>query len=193
MECSRFRDDGVDLRRRHRPHQRVRRMAPGQSRSARTSSRRRLSFERSCFGRLVRGTRSSSTRSARVTWRWRFAPIEPGAPRCVGHRLPDCRPGLRSGAAFPYDTTDFRVRNRAEPRSGGSLSVQTAGQESGPCGSRGVLRLLVGILRLARATPDRTESDAVLEAGVRAALRLAQTDGQRLAPAPDRRDRGAFS
>ncbi|HVY28345.1 MAG TPA: TetR family transcriptional regulator [Polyangiaceae bacterium] len=35
------------------------------------------------------------------------------------------------------------------------------------------LGLLAGTLQLARATPDRAESDAVLEAGVRAALRLA--------------------
>lgn len=33
--------------------------------------------------------------------------------------------------------------------------------------------LLVGTLQLARATPDREASDAILEAGVRAALRLA--------------------
>jgi AcrR family transcriptional regulator len=33
--------------------------------------------------------------------------------------------------------------------------------------------LLAGTLQLARATPDRSESDAILEAGVRAALRLA--------------------
>lgn len=35
------------------------------------------------------------------------------------------------------------------------------------------LGLLVGALQLARATPDRAESGAILEAGVRAALRLA--------------------
>ena len=34
--------------------------------------------------------------------------------------------------------------------------------------------LLVGTLQLARATPDRAESGAILEAGVRAALRLAK-------------------
>lgn len=34
--------------------------------------------------------------------------------------------------------------------------------------------LLVGTLQLARATPDRAESTAILEAGVRAALRLAE-------------------
>jgi AcrR family transcriptional regulator len=36
------------------------------------------------------------------------------------------------------------------------------------------LGLLTGTLQLARATPDRVESDAILEAGVRAALRLAR-------------------
>jgi TetR/AcrR family transcriptional repressor of nem operon len=35
------------------------------------------------------------------------------------------------------------------------------------------LGLLAGTLQLARATPDRTESDSILEAGVRAAIRLA--------------------
>jgi TetR/AcrR family transcriptional regulator, transcriptional repressor for nem operon len=34
--------------------------------------------------------------------------------------------------------------------------------------------LLAGTLQLARATPDRAESDAILEAGVRAAIRLAK-------------------
>jgi TetR/AcrR family transcriptional repressor of nem operon len=37
-----------------------------------------------------------------------------------------------------------------------------------------LLGLLAGTLQLARATPDRAESDAILEAGVRAALRLAE-------------------
>lgn len=37
-----------------------------------------------------------------------------------------------------------------------------------------MLGLLSGTLQLARATPDRDESDAMLEAGVRAAMRLAQ-------------------
>jgi TetR/AcrR family transcriptional repressor of nem operon len=35
------------------------------------------------------------------------------------------------------------------------------------------LGLLAGTLQLARVTPDRAESDAILEAGVRAAIRLA--------------------
>jgi len=33
--------------------------------------------------------------------------------------------------------------------------------------------LLAGTLQLARTAPDRAESDAILEAGVRAAIRLA--------------------
>lgn len=37
-----------------------------------------------------------------------------------------------------------------------------------------LLGLLAGTLQLARATPDRAESDAILEAGVRAALWLAR-------------------
>jgi hypothetical protein len=37
-----------------------------------------------------------------------------------------------------------------------------------------LLGLLSGTLQLARATPDRGESDAILEAGVRAAIRLAK-------------------
>ena len=37
-----------------------------------------------------------------------------------------------------------------------------------------LLGLLAGTLQLARATPDRAESDAILEAGVRAAIRLAE-------------------
>ena len=40
-----------------------------------------------------------------------------------------------------------------------------------------LLGLLVGTLQLARATTDRAESGAILEAGVRAALRLAYGDG----------------
>jgi hypothetical protein len=37
-----------------------------------------------------------------------------------------------------------------------------------------LLGLLAGAQQLARATPDRVESDAILDAGVRAALRLAK-------------------
>jgi TetR/AcrR family transcriptional regulator, transcriptional repressor for nem operon len=41
-----------------------------------------------------------------------------------------------------------------------------------------LLGLLAGTLQLARATADRSESDAILEAGIRAALRLAHGDGR---------------
>jgi hypothetical protein len=42
-----------------------------------------------------------------------------------------------------------------------------------PAGMVAFLGLLAGTLQLARATPDRVESDAILAAGVRAAIRLA--------------------
>jgi TetR/AcrR family transcriptional repressor of nem operon len=48
------------------------------------------------------------------------------------------------------------------------------GQEVGREDAAAFLGLLAGTLQLARATPDRTESSAILEAGVRAALRLAK-------------------
>jgi len=47
------------------------------------------------------------------------------------------------------------------------------GNEVGRADAAALLGLLAGTLQLARATPDRAESDAMLEAGVRAALRLA--------------------
>jgi len=45
-----------------------------------------------------------------------------------------------------------------------------------------LLGLLSGTLQIARATPDRAESDAILEAGVRAAIRLAEAPGRIEAP-----------
>ena len=53
------------------------------------------------------------------------------------------------------------------------LSAQR-GKEVDRAEAAAFLGLLVGTLQLARATPDRGESDAILEAGVRAALRLAK-------------------
>jgi hypothetical protein len=47
------------------------------------------------------------------------------------------------------------------------------GKEAGSADAAAFLGLLTGTLQLARATPDRAESDAILEAGVRAAIRLA--------------------
>ncbi len=46
------------------------------------------------------------------------------------------------------------------------------GQEVGRADAAAFLGLLAGTLQLARATPDRAESDAILEVGVRAAIRL---------------------
>jgi AcrR family transcriptional regulator len=48
------------------------------------------------------------------------------------------------------------------------------GKEVARADAAAFLGLLAGTLQLARATPDRAESDAILEAGVRAALRLAK-------------------
>jgi|CXWL01.1.fsa_nt_gi AcrR family transcriptional regulator len=47
------------------------------------------------------------------------------------------------------------------------------GKEAGRADAAALLGLLSGTLQIARATPDRAESDAILEAGVRAAIRLA--------------------
>lgn len=47
------------------------------------------------------------------------------------------------------------------------------GKEVSRADAAALLGLLAGTLQLARATPDRAESDAILEAGVRAAIRLA--------------------
>jgi AcrR family transcriptional regulator len=48
------------------------------------------------------------------------------------------------------------------------------GREVGRADAAALLGLLAGTLQLARATPDRAQSDAILEAGIRAALRLAR-------------------
>jgi TetR/AcrR family transcriptional repressor of nem operon len=53
------------------------------------------------------------------------------------------------------------------------LSARQGKEKVGRADAAAFLGLLAGTLQLARATPDRAESDAVLEAGVRAALRLA--------------------
>ena len=46
------------------------------------------------------------------------------------------------------------------------------GRKVGRADAAALLGLLAGTLQLARAIPDRAESDAILEAGVRAAIRL---------------------
>jgi TetR/AcrR family transcriptional repressor of nem operon len=46
------------------------------------------------------------------------------------------------------------------------------GKEVSRADAAALLGLLAGTLQIARATPDRAESDAILEAGVRAAIRL---------------------
>jgi len=48
------------------------------------------------------------------------------------------------------------------------------GKDVGRADAAAFLGLLAGTLQLARATPDRAESNAILDAGVRAAIRLAK-------------------
>jgi TetR/AcrR family transcriptional repressor of nem operon len=55
-----------------------------------------------------------------------------------------------------------------------ALLSSRRGEDVGRADAAAFLGLLAGTLQLARATPDRAESDAILEAGVRAALRLAK-------------------
>jgi AcrR family transcriptional regulator len=54
------------------------------------------------------------------------------------------------------------------------LLSKRRGTKVGRADAAALFGLLVGTVQLARATPERAESDAILEAGVRAALRLAQ-------------------
>jgi TetR/AcrR family transcriptional repressor of nem operon len=49
------------------------------------------------------------------------------------------------------------------------------GKKVGRAEAAAFFGLLSGTIQLARTTPDRDESDAILDAGVRAALRLAET------------------
>ena len=57
------------------------------------------------------------------------------------------------------------------------LSTRRRGAKVSRAEAAAFFGLLVGTLHLARATPDRAESDSLLEAGVRAASRLATTGG----------------
>ena len=56
------------------------------------------------------------------------------------------------------------------------------GKRVGRADAAAFLGLLVGTLQVARATPDHAASDAILGAGVRAALRLACRDDDRPSP-----------
>jgi len=59
------------------------------------------------------------------------------------------------------------------------LSLQQ-GKDVSRADAAALLGLLSGTLQVARATPDRAESDAILEAGVRAAIQLATYSGSQL-------------
>lgn len=66
------------------------------------------------------------------------------------------------------------------------LSIRRGGKKVSRAEAAAFFGLLVGTLQLARTTPDRAESDSILEAGVRAALRLAAGDDE---PSTSRRAR----
>jgi AcrR family transcriptional regulator len=71
------------------------------------------------------------------------------------------------------------TRNTFASHNGPTLDALAAclssrqGKEVGRADAAALLGLLAGTLQIARATPDRAESDAILEAGARAAIRLA--------------------
>lgn len=56
------------------------------------------------------------------------------------------------------------------------LLSKRRGKKTGLADAAAFFGLLAGTLQIARATPDRAESGVILEAGVRAALRLANGD-----------------
>jgi TetR/AcrR family transcriptional regulator, transcriptional repressor for nem operon len=66
----------------------------------------------------------------------------------------------------------FALHNEPTLDAIAALLSSQRGKEVGRADAAAFLGLLAGSLQLARATPDRAESDAILEAGVRAALRL---------------------
>lgn len=63
------------------------------------------------------------------------------------------------------------------------LSARRGGKKVSRADAAAFFGLLSGTLQLARATPDRAESDAILEAGIRAALRLASDAPESSPPA----------
>jgi len=66
------------------------------------------------------------------------------------------------------------------------MSTRRGGAKVSRAEAAALFGLLAGTLQLARATPDRAESDSIIEAGVRAALRLTAGDD---VPSPSRRVR----
>jgi TetR/AcrR family transcriptional regulator, transcriptional repressor for nem operon len=76
-----------------------------------------------------------------------------------GSRHP--RPTRQTFATHNGRTLDAIAAGLASPK----------GKKAGRADAAAFLGLLSGTLQIARATPDREESDAILEAGVRAAIR----------------------
>jgi TetR/AcrR family transcriptional repressor of nem operon len=97
---------------------------------------------------------------------------------------PEHRDAAGSGCTVAALAAEVARHPHATQRTFASHSVPTLdaiatclrlrrGTEVGRADAAAFFGLLAGTLQIARATPDRAESDAILEAGVRAAIRLA--------------------
>ena len=122
----------------------------------------RHEFERD--GRVASGRgRSSSSVTNSVTSRHERASL-PREVSAIYFTLTTTLPFARPVSMYNEPTLDALAAGLSARR----------GKEVGRPEAAAFLGLLVGTLQLARATPDRAESDAILEAGVCAALRLAE-------------------
>ena len=77
-------------------------------------------------------------------------------------------------ARHPRATRQTFASHNAPTLDAIAASLSRQGKKVRRADAAALLGLLAGTLQIARATPDGDESDAILEAGVRAALRLAQ-------------------
>jgi TetR/AcrR family transcriptional repressor of nem operon len=76
-------------------------------------------------------------------------------------------------ARHPRATRQTFASRNAQTLDALAASLTSRGRENvARADAAALMGLLSGTLQIARATPDRAESDAILEAGVRAALRL---------------------
>jgi len=99
--------------------------------------------------------------------------LSPGHRDFAGGGCPAA--ALASEVARHPRATRQKFTNNLEPRIDTIAELLSArrGKKVGRAEAAAFFGLLAGTLQLARATPERAESDAILEAGVRAALRLA--------------------
>ena len=77
-------------------------------------------------------------------------------------------------ARHPRATRDTFAKQNEPTLDAIAAWLSSRGKKVSRADATAFLGLLVGTLQLARATPDREESGAILQAGVRTALRLAK-------------------